>query len=279
MNTLPSSESMALPSSSEFMAEFGIAKPSTQVSQAGAQALALAAEKRKLAESSAKRHGVSQEMLSLLTQYCATMIHARELSQINWGGLANRLGTEVEFLEEAAKLLDQDGTFWEGVLGERIKRASASRVFRDASWERLEHLAVNRLLELAEAKMIRDTGELLAIASHARKANTDKITAPNGGNTVNINIGGDSMGIGDNGLPGAGAKMTLDLTPRMAQSLAQRTTSTATNGSRVIDGQMLTAQELRSVLELKKESAHEDSTEASQDFEGVAAEDSDSFEA
>jgi hypothetical protein len=122
--------------------------------------------------------------------------------------------------------------------------------------------------------MIKDTGELLAVASHARKANTDKPTGqPQGGATVNISIGGDSMGIEGNGLPGAGAKMTLDLTPRIAQNLAQRTGPQAESGQRVIDGQMLSAQELREALEPKR-IEHEGSTESQEDGSQIFAQDS-----
>lgn len=52
----------------------------------------------------------------------------------------------------------------------------------------------------------------------------------------------------ENGLPSAGAKMTIDLTPRLASSLSQRRSVTEAGNGRVIDGQMLSAQELRDAL-------------------------------
>lgn len=54
------------------------------------------------------------------------------------------------------------------------------------------------------------------------------------------------------GLPAAGARMTIDLSPRLAQSLANRQNRPTPEQGRVIDGQMLSASELREALEQKQ---------------------------
>lgn len=243
-----------LPTPEAFLADFGIAvgpKPAATPAQARA---------------SVAHTGVSAEFRDLLIQYCATMIGAYELEEVNWVALAKRLGTQPIFLQEAATSLNQDGLLWNDVLATRIKRATAAKIFRDASWEQLESMALNKLMQLAEKNLIRDTGELLAIATQARRANEQKSSSqnPSGGNTVNINIGGDSME-GDNGLPAAGAKMTIDLSPRVASALQNRRNPQAEVGGRVIDGQMLSAAELRSALESQKQTSNEPGGEAESD--------------
>jgi hypothetical protein len=256
----------ALPSTESFLAEFGITQAGKHVSQPEKQT------KEEVARAVA-RTGVSAEFAQLLTQYCATSIAAHELGQVDWRALAKRLGTQPEYLAEAAAQLNQDEVLWTAVLQERIKRASAAKVFRDASWERLESIAVNRLIAMAEKNMIRDPGELLAVASHARRANTDLRSGGGaGGTTVNINMNGDSMD-SENGLPAAGAKMTIDLSPRVATALASKQAANGGQG-RVIDGQMLSAAELRAALQAEKDGTDADSTKESENGSGIFAEDS-----
>lgn len=251
----------ALPSTESFLADFGMTAPGEKTSQPAA------ATKAEVAKAVA-RTGVSAEFAQLLTQYCATMIAAHSLDQVDWRALGKRLGTQPEYLAEAAEQLNRDGALWTAVLQDRIKRASASKIFRDSSWERLESLAVNRLIELTEAKMIRDPGELIALASHARRANTDsKPGQGGGGTTVNINMNGDSMD-NDTGLPAAGAKMTIDLSPRVAGTLGQRATDRS-GSNRVIDGQMLSATELRAALLAQKGASDADSAEETEDSQGI----------
>jgi len=256
MTTLPTPES--------FLADFGFEAP------AGTPKVDTSAVKKSVAAT-----GVSKEFADLLTQYAAAYTSAYELSQVKWGPLAQRLGTQPEFLAEAAALLDQEGALWQAVLGARIKKASAAKIFRDSAWEQLEALAVNRLMVMAEKNLIRDPGELLAVASHARRANEAKTGGGPGtgvgGTTVNINMGAESMD-GENGLPAAGAKMTIDLSPRVAGALAAKREPSSGIGGRVIDGQMLSAQELRGALEAQRSVADADSTEETQDGTDVFAE-------
>ena len=257
---------MDLPTTESFLADFGIA-PAGGTSAQDAQVT------RAQVASAVKRTGVSAEFAALLTQYCATT-GAHELAQVRWGALAQKLGTMPDYLAEAAAQLNQEGELWTAVLQERIKRASAAKIFRDSSWERLESIAVNRLIVLAETNKIRDPGELLAVASAARRANTDKgPSGVGGGTTVNVNFGADSMD-NDTGLPAAGAKMTIDLSPRVASVLSQRAAQKPEGAGRVIDGEMLSAAELRAALEAQKEQANADSTEETQDGSNVFAEDS-----
>lgn len=241
-----------LPTPEAFLAGFGLdARP------------APAAPAKKIESQSPAVPG--NEFRSLLVAYCATCTEAYELSQIKWGPLAKRLGTHTQLIEEVASQLDEDGTFWHDVLGTRIKRVTASQVFRNATWERLESLAVDKLVNLAERNMIRDPGELLAIASAARRANTPQGT-PTGGTTVNVNFG--EGGMNENGLPAAGTKMTIDLSPRIAKALNERSAHTAESGARVIDGEMLSATELRSMLESQRVGAVTDADDTSDVLEG-----------
>lgn len=207
---------------------------------------------------------VSREFQALLTQYAATAATAYALEDVDWRALGAKLGTHWQHLKEIAEALEQstDGAFWQEVIAIRIKRANAAGIFRDASWERLEALAVNRLVELAERNAIRDPGELLAVASAARRANQSTGTSSNANtNTnVNINFGGESMRDEDgNGLPPAGSRISIDLSPRLANSLQQRKAPPAPRGERVIDGEMLTANELRDAARSRAEAEKIDS--------------------
>lgn len=249
---------MELPSPESFLADAGIPMTKTEEER----------EKERVSHAQAQRAlqdaGVSQEFMDLLTQYCSQFISAHELEQVDWRALANRLGTAPEFLKEAAEVCNANGLLWAKVLQDRIRRASAAKIFRDSSWERLEALAVNRLVTLAEKNLIKDPGELLAVASHARRATEAKQGAgAGGGMTVNIGLGGESMD-GNNGLPAAGTTMRIELTPRLAQSLSQRQERPE---GRVIDGQMLSAAELRTALDSQNKPKTEPSPDGDM-FEG-----------
>lgn len=196
---------------------------------------------------------VSNEMRRLLVNYCAKCLSAFELAEIDFTELGLRLGARPNHLREAAITIDKyidpqtgmerTGVFWAEVMELRIKSLNASRAFRDVSWERLESQTLHKLTELADAGLIRDPGELLAMAMAARKVNMHESQAPQqpGGNHVSI-----SFNNGSESLPAAGSTMTIDLNPRIAASLATKAERPA--GERVIDGQMLSAQELRDAL-------------------------------
>lgn len=244
---------MTLPTPAEFMANEGIGTPT--LSGGGGS----------LGKAPVKVPGVSEEFKGLLIQYCAKCLDAHDLESVRWNGLAVRLGTQAEFLREAARVVDQalaeHGGLWTEVLAARIKSAHAAKIFRDSSWERLEQMAVGKLVDLAERGAIRDPGELLAIAQAARRTNEGPSSGASGGSHTSItinnaNVGADSMG--ENGLPPAGAKMTIDLSPRLATALSQRGGEVAPHGQRVIDGEMISAKTLRAELE----SRHEQEAEA-----------------
>lgn len=183
------------------------------------------------------------EMRSLVIQYCA-QTSTESLSAVNFLGLANRLGCPLPMVTEVVSSFDEEA-LWAEVLKIRIKRALAARVFTDNKWERLESLAVNKLTDLMERNMIRDTGELIAVASAARRSQTGPATPP-GGTTVNVNIGDPMMN--GTGLPPVGSKIAIDLSPRIASSLQERAASVSGKQNRVIDGEMLTAKELRAMV-------------------------------
>ena len=194
---------------------------------------------------------ISREMRKLIVSYCARFTKAYELSEVDFGELALRLGVRMEHLKQSIEIADRwkdksgnerTGCLWGEVIQMRVKTLNAARAFRDSSWEMLESKTLSLLTELAEAGAIRDTGELLAIASHARKINVHEAAPqPAGGNHVSINFNGNG-----NELPPSGSTMTIDLSPRLAASLADK--SERPTGDRVIDGQMLSAQELRDAL-------------------------------
>lgn len=194
---------------------------------------------------------VSAEMRGLLVQYCATQIAAIELADVAWAPLAARLGSRAEHLQQAAQVANSDGALWTEVMQERIKRVGADRTFRDVRWETLENRTLEMLVRLVEANMIRDAGQLLAIANAARRINVNEPTGGSGmSQNVNISFGANPE---QNGLPPAGTVMKIDMSPRMAQTLASKS-ERMPGGGRVIDGEMLTASELRSVLDEHMES-------------------------
>ena len=194
----------------------------------------------------------SEEFRSLIRNYCAMNIAAMELSQVNWDGLARRLGTQIAFLSEAAAAMDTDGSLWQEVIHERIRKASANRIFRDSNWEDLEASAQAKLKYMMDRGLIRDVGELLAVSSTARRANTVSSpvgTPPSGGSNmtqVNLNFGAPTP---EGDLPAAGTTMRIDLNHRAAEALAKASArpQQASSG-RVIDGQMISADELRNLL-------------------------------
>lgn len=201
--------------------------------------------------------GVSKEFRDLLVQYCAHSIESHGLEEMDWRGLAKRLGTRPEFLAEAAEAIDahlaEHGGLWREVIESRIKRANTAKVFRDSSWENLEALAVAKLVDLATRNLIRDPGELLAIATAARRTNEGQGGGSGGGNHLNLTINNGADAMSDNGLPPAGAKMTIDLSPRVASALQTRAQQVAPHGERVIDGEMISAKDLRQELASRTE--------------------------
>lgn len=244
-----------LPSPAEFLVKAGLIK---EVPAAGesvaAQAVSVVSKVTPKPEAVVRAY-LSEEFKRLLVNYCASLTVAYELSEINWNGLSARLGTRVEHLKQAADQLDADGSFWQAVLAERIRRAGADKVFRDVSWESLEGMAQAKLIHLLERNLIKDTGELLAIASTARRSSA---STPNGGGgthlSVQINNGVGSI-VADGELPSAGHKMTIDLSPRSAEALNKAKERKALpDGGRVIDSEMISAQELRELLVQKSES-------------------------
>lgn len=228
-----------LPTSEEFLAQFGIV--------AGTESKPVV--EKKTPPPAQPKGGVSTEFKRLLVHYCASRIEAFALEDIRWDLLARQLGTHKEFLAEAAKVANEDGSLWHDVFEERIRRTGALKLFRDADWEKLEANAVRTLLSLAERNLIKDVGELLAIARVARQASEVRVPSnPNTGNNVNINFNGGGV-MPESELPGAGAKMTIDLSPRSAQALAEASGKRqGVDGHRVIDSQMLSAEELRGIL-------------------------------
>lgn len=228
---------MTLPTPEQFLAEAGFKTQAAAIAQ------------KAKAPSTFARTGVSNEMRTLLTQYCATYVSAVTLEEVSFVGLGKRLGCPPDDLAQVATHLNSgefENELWDEVMLWRIKQASAARVFTDSTWERLESLAVNKLIDLAERNMIRDPGELIAVATAARRSQTQAPSTPAGGNTVNINFGEGPMT--DSTLPGAGAKMTIDLSPRVASSLQGKGVAVSQDQNRVIDGQMLSAAELRGML-------------------------------
>jgi hypothetical protein len=239
-------EELALPKADEFVA--GVVKEKeAQQALAEPPKPTPGMEKAALAEQS--KRGISEEFKGLLVQYCATYLQATELAEVDFRALAVRLGTRLEFVTEAAEIANVNDALWMDVLAERIKRVGAARTFRDFTWERIESLSLSMLGKMLDKNLIRDPGELIAIANHARKINVADQTPgqSNNGVNINFNLGGSEV---DSGLPASGAKMTIDLSPRLASSLANR--GMDRSNERVIDAKMISASELREVLATKK---------------------------
>lgn len=195
---------------------------------------------------------VSAEMRGLLVQYCASQVQAIELADVPWAPLALRLGTRAEILKQAAEVANgENDSLWAEVLNERIRRVGADRAFRDVRWESLENRTLEMLVRLVEGNYVRDAGQLLAIANAARRINVVESGGSGGGQSQSVNISFGQVPEG-NGLPPAGTVMKIDMTPRMAQTLANKGERSMTG--RVIDGEMLSATELRSVLDEHLES-------------------------
>jgi hypothetical protein len=231
-----------LPSISEFMKAHGLGGPVEKN---------VIVQSQMEKERNAVKAYLSEEFRKLLIQYCASFTAVYELKDISWMGLQSRLGTRAEHLKAAAEQLDSDGTLWQDVIGERIRRAGGAKAFRDLSWEKLESMAQAKLIHMMERGLIKDVGELLAVSSTARRAQT---STPSGGGGTNVAVNVfNGANPDDSGLPAAGHKMTIDLSPRAADALQRSKERTvARNGDRVIDGQMISAAELRNMLEQKE---------------------------
>jgi len=232
-----------LPTPQQFMENMGLGK------SAVAQAVRAAVVDPQGQDRAKVRAYESEEFRRLLVNYCATLTDAFELEGISWVGLSRRLGTRIEHLKEAADQLNHDGSLWQAILAERIRRASADKIFRDLNWESLENMAQAKLIYLLERGLIKDVGELLAVASTSRRSVASAPSTPQGGTNVAVTVFNGTPGAE---LPAAGAQMTIDLSPRTADALARARERAAKNGERVIDGEMLTASELRELL-VKKE--------------------------
>lgn len=197
------------------------------------------------------KHNLSVEFRMLITQYCANQINAVEFEEVEWNTLAKRLGTRMEFLLASAAAMNEDGSLWVDVLGERIRRTWAAKIFRDITWEKLESQAVGKLLLMLDAGVIRDAGELLAIASAARRSGgmtPPPQSPPGGGGNMTMNIG-FGLGVPTGDLPEAGSRLSIDLSPRTAAALSKvAARPEGDKGNRVIDSEMVTAEELRNML-------------------------------
>lgn len=213
----------------------------------------------------------SVEFKALLVQYCASHNTVTALENIPWEPLSIRLGTSSLHLAEAAKQMNADNSLWTAVLGERIRRTHSSKFFRDLNWEKLEQAAVGKLLILLDRGMIRDPGELLAIAAAAkRSAGPNSPNSASGGQgngsltQFNVNIGGPAA----DGLPAAGTKISIDMSPRMAAALQRSAgkVESKDDSGRVIDGEMIGPKELRALLTERVDKPFEE-TEVQQENE------------
>lgn len=187
----------------------------------------------------------TQVFQELLVRFCANQIAAKSIAEIQWAPLAVRLGVESGDLESAAEELG-DG-FWTEVINERVTQAGNSQVFKVQTWDNLEAKAMHRLMVLVDTGRVKDPSELLAIAIQAGKQSRPASTTgqKNGGLSVTINQNNGIEGdMSDSGLPPAGTRMSIDLSPRMADAISKQRRETE---SRVIDGDMLNASDLRAL--------------------------------
>jgi len=181
-----------------------------------------------------------------MREYATHVSSAESLDEVSWLALAQRIRVPEQMLGQLVGSMDSGvkAAFWAEVLKARIEQAMHAGIFQQARCERVEGKALNMLETLLDKGMIRNTGELMAVAKGAPRLTQPQ---PNQGNTnVTLNVGGFDMRIGNESgqLPAGGETIKIDLSPRLANTLAQPPEQ---RDERVIDSHMLSADELRRV--------------------------------
>jgi hypothetical protein len=203
--------------------------------------------------------GLTKSMRRLVVEYGAHVV-AKEMSQIDWAPLAQRLSVEVGVIEGAIQALSEEERFqiWGDIVDGRAKGVASLDVFKTTNWKRLESGALEVLLRLVEGNLVRDPDQLLTIAKVSSQQNQGP--APNHAARpyVNINMNAPRGRVEGFEMIGEELEKTLpnqmaeedairiDLSPRTAQTLKTRRVVREV-GDRVIDAERVNAEELRAL--------------------------------
>jgi hypothetical protein len=212
----------------------------------------------------------------LLVEYSARLTTAESFEDLlqRFGPLAAKLSLSVETIQAVVDQLTEDERrkLWQEIVEERIQQAIQAPAFQAQLWERVSGRAAAMLERLLEKNLIKDPGELLAVAKAANQLAPSLASVNGGGNrnqlppgnsgsaasafTINVNNGGDAsrqhseeaqMTYDEDGrpiLPAGGERIVIDLAPRMAGRMTQQR-EIAPKGARVIDSERLDAEALR----------------------------------
>lgn len=176
--------------------------------------------------------------------------------------LAYQMGVEPQDLESIIADVENEfgeGTWSELIIEGRTQLALHSTILRSAKWDKVESIALTKLMTLVEENKIRSAESLLAIASAAnRAARTNERNGKNGNSvesTVNLVFNGaqeSDMADGkNNGVTlraGDLGTITLSLSARVKAQLEREKRET---GSLLKTSKMLDAKELRSIAEAR----------------------------
>ena len=181
----------------------------------------------------------------LMIRYLAAGVikTAEKIEKEHWTGLAHEIRIPVEQVEQLWDGFTEGhrNRIWNEVLTQRIETAVHHPAFRQLTANRVAGRAIDKLEQMLAANLIRNPGELLAIY----KTLGMQQAAPSQGANLTINMGNNSMQIGDGQtLPGEGAVMRINLNPRTAAALQGEQ---AVRETRIIDAEMLDVQSLRGI--------------------------------
>lgn len=180
----------------------------------------------------------------LITNYLAEVTMVTRESELEnqtpekeiqiWGPLATNLRLPVEYLIQYwnSKVQTARAVIWLGVIDRRIQNLAAHQTFQAGAADRVVHKAMDKLEALLDGNLIRNPGELLAIA----KLRTN--TAPS---TVINNFTGATLAQGQT-LPGNDSVIMLDLSPQTARRITEPPRQ---KEERIIDATMIGVKDLR----------------------------------
>ena len=229
---------------------------------------------------------MSPTLRQLITDYVARVSSATRWEEVAWGQLAGTLRVRETDIQEMVEGLGERerGKLWDEAMQKRISQVLSHKLFRQQTWERTEHKALEVLEGLLASGRIKDPNTLLAIAKMSAGMNNTAPLAhqPQNPHTHHINIAfGPGAGLeggaaqnrsssgeegeedmdGMNRLPSGGQIMRIDLSPRTAAAMA-RVDHIAQKGNRIIDSDRLSVKDLRTInLESQPSGLEEDESD------------------
>ena len=164
-----------------------------------------------------------------------------------WGVLAQQLRIPTEYVVEywATKTAAERARLWMGVLDRRIQNLAANNAFQVNTAERVTGKALDKLEAMLDGNLIRNPGELLAIARLR--------TGPSPATVIHNNFGGAMLAPGQT-LPGNEGVIMLDLSPQVTANIQRPQTAAET---RVIDAEMIGVKDLRELAIPPREKGEE----------------------